>query len=477
MNSGPRSLPDRMLHSSKPKSVYVLWLISMGLLGCQAAPPVCSEVSEDLVGDLEVEIHDTMGSIVVGTWEQSCVGKSWLEYKFDADEWLQSPSEHRDVGAALALALGVPFDTEVMLRLAWETEAENSVGKAVSIQTKALPWGPPSPDILVADSEGWDPETRWVLTSLIQEEGDSVLEGEQGRPPGVWNLVMDRKGRTVWAMRVPLGRVSFHPRLSYDESAFLLDRNSFWAIYDEGRASQVLEVKIDGSVEKTYDTPGLHQPFLQISDGSLLWAATSEGWMDRLVKLTADGKESTVWSCRTFHEHLDVDNYCASNTLNWNEEADTFLLSFYSTDSVVEIDHASGVATRWFGHLPQAWGFQPEESAFWWQHGVHYTPEDTLLLSTADVENARETVVREYRLEESTETLVEIWNFGLGDGIRADEMGEVRRLENGNILHNYGTTPRLREATPEGQVVWDVSWEADRLGNTVPLSDLYRFMP
>ncbi|MEE2751457.1 MAG: hypothetical protein VX519_08495 [Myxococcota bacterium] len=477
MNKGSRFLPDRALLPTGPRTVCVLGLIAMGLWGCQNTPPVCSESNSALVGEMAVEIHDTMGSIVIATWEQSCEGESWLEYSFDADEWLQSPSKHRGVGAAEELALGVPFGSEVSLRLAWEGDSQESWSETVSIQTKVLPWAPANPEVLVADSGGWDSETRWVLLSLIEEEEDSVLEGEQGRPPGMWNLVMDRKGRTVWAMRVPLGRVSFHPRLSYDESAFLLDRNSFWSIYDNGRASQVLEVTIDGSVEKTYDTPGLHQPFLQISDGSLLWAATSEGWMDRLVKLSVDGEESTVWSCRALHEHLDVENYCAANTLSWNEEADTFLLSFYSTDSVVEIDHASGAATRWFGHLPQAWSFQPPESAFWWQHGVHYTPEGTLLLSTSDVEDAQETVVREYSLDDSTETLVEIWNFGLGDGILADEMGEVRRLGNGNIFHNYGTTPRLREASPEGQVVWDVSWEAQRLGNTVPLSDLYRFMP
>jgi len=418
-----------------------------------------------------------MGSIVVGAWEQSCEVSSWLEYSFDEGEWLQSPAKYRDVGLASEVALGVPFDTEVLLRVVWEVDGQKSEGDSASIRTKAMPWAPPLAEVLVADSEGWDSETRWVLTSLVQEQQDSVLDGDQGRSMGHWNVVIDRRGRPVWAMRVPQGRVSFHPRLSYDGASFLLDRNSFWAIYDSGAASQVHQVKMDGSLVETYDTPGLHQPFLQIADGSILWAATSEGWMDRLMKRTVDGEESIVWSCRTFHEHLDVREYCAANTLSWNEEQDTFLLSFYSTDSVVEVDHASGVAMRWFGHLPQAWEFQPAQSAFWWQHGVHYTPEGTLLVSTSDVQDAQETVVREYRLDVSSEALVEIWNFAVGDGILADEMGEAQRLGNGNILHNYGTAARLREATHEGDVVWDLAWDAERLGSTVPLSDLYRFLP
>ena len=39
---------------------------------------------------------------------------------------------------------------------------------------------------------------------------------------------------------------------------------------------------------------------------------------------------------------------------------------------------------------------------------------------------------------------------------------------------------RLREVTPDGQVVWDLQWEGSgmsSLGRTTPLEDLYAFAP
>ena len=59
-----------------------------------------------------------------------------------------------------------------------------------------------------------------------------------------------------------------------------------------------------------------------------------------------------------------------------------------------------------------------------------------------------ETVVREYELDEKREMLVEVFNFGLGEGVYGATMGEAHWLPNGNILHNYGDEVRMREGSP-----------------------------
>ena len=56
-------------------------------------------------------------------------------------------------------------------------------------------------------------------------------------------------------------------------------------------------------------------------------------------------------------------------------------------------------------------------------------------------------------------------------------MGEAHRLPNGNTLHNYGSNARLREVTPEGQVVWDVQWSGSLIARSTPIEDLYALMP
>ena len=54
------------------------------------------------------------------------------------------------------------------------------------------------------------------------------------------------------------------------------------------------------------------------------------------------------------------------------------------------------------------------------------------------------------------------------------QMGEAHRLPRGNTLHNYGTAARIREVTPEGEVVWDVGFsQGSWLGRTTPIANLY----
>ena len=93
--------------------------------------------------------------------------------------------------------------------------------------------------------------------------------------------------------------------------------------------------------------------------------------------------------------------------------------------------------------------------------------------------HGHETVAREYELDEAGDVLVQVWSFGVGEGVYGSEMGEVARLPNGNTLHNYGEAMRLREATQDGTVVWDVAWpeQGMTLGRTTPLTDLYELAP
>ena len=130
----------------------------------------------------------------------------------------------------------------------------------------------------------------------------------------------------------------------------------------------MVRTRRDGSGEEVYATPGLHHPFTDTADGSIIWAAV-DGQDERLMRLRPDGVEELVFDCGEFRRGLEVYSYCGSNTVWWNEADDTFLYSLYSLETVVEVDAATGEALRWFGHVPGAWSFSPTESAFWWQHG------------------------------------------------------------------------------------------------------------
>ena len=194
------------------------------------------------------------------------------------------------------------------------------------------------------------------------------------------------------------------------------------------------------------------------------------------TKLPAGGgPQERIWDCRAFIEPIDERATCGSNTLSWDQDTDTFLFSLYTEHTIFEVDHATGETLRYFGQLDGAWGFDPEDAHFNWQHGGHYTEAGTLLVSTAEnVGPGGGMVLREFTLDEGSETLTEIWNLGVGDGIDALYFGEPHRLGNGNTLQNTGDWPLLREATPKGAVVWEVSWHEDHwLGRSTPVADLY----
>ncbi len=172
-----------------------------------------------------------------------------------------------------------------------------------------------------------------------------------------------------------------------------------------------------------------------------------------------------------------------SNALFWHEETDTFLYSFFSSMTVVQLERSTGTTLRSWGQFSD-WSFDPPESQFDWQHGVTFTETGTLLLSTHVSQESDEGVVREFELDEQNKVLRQVWSFAEGDGIPALEYGEAHRLPGGNTLHNYGSTTRVREATPEGLVVWDLAWLDEQgeplpafIGRSLLLEDLYAFAP
>ncbi len=430
-----------------------------------------TDPAEDAVRDLSLSLSERVGSVVVAAWEQVADAQVILEYGFGDDEWLQTPAVDVGTGHQEQLLLGIPYGETVTVHAVWDAGDGPHSTADRTIDTEDLPGGLSHADTDLLDADRWDPATPYLLLSLNED-------GATGNPNRTWTLIVDRRGRLVWGVPTPAQRLTLHPRTAADGGTFLIDLDSYWAIFDNGAQSQVQRVTIDGAVVETLDTPGLHHAFTDLPDGSLLWGAI-DGQDETIQRLHPDGTLESIWSCGAFHQEIGAQGFCASNTISYREDPGTLLFSFYSTDSIVEIDLDSAEAVRWFGQLPGAWAFDPEDSTFWWQHGGYYTDEGTLLLSSRITEFGDETVVREYELDEGAQTLRQVWSFGVGEGVFASEMGEAHRLPGGNTLHNYGSEPRLREVTPDGDLVWEIHWVGigRYIGRSTPLGDLYDYLP
>ena len=422
------------------------------------------------IADVQWQRHDEIESILVVSWTQLAPATGHVEYGFDEGEWRSTPSSDLDAGARQALLLGIPYETDVTFRVVNDL-GEGPVASAdVEAQTGSLPGDLPVPELLVGLSDQWEPTGSYLLGSINAYQG-----GWTGGD--YWKFILDRQGRVVWALLTPENHWTIYSRVSLDGRHILWDEFSYWSHWDEGANSQVHYTKIDGSITRTVPTPGGHHAFTELPDGSLVWGAAS-WWSETLEKRDPLGIQSTIWDCWEFEDAHGGSGYCQSNSLYYHEPTDSFLYSFYTSDTVVEIDGATGATVRIFGHTPDSYLFEPTDAAFWWQHGATYTDAGTLLLSTYVDSQSSELVAREYELDDEAEVLGQVWSFGAGEGVHGDTAGEAHRLPGGNTLHNYGDGCRVREIAPDGTVVWDADWEGSRLlGRTVFLEDLYDFAP
>jgi hypothetical protein len=415
-------------------------------------------------------LHEDITSIVYVTWEQAeAAAGVVVEYSVDDGKWMETPAQDLGAGSAAFMLLGIPYTAEFAYRIRLEAQTSDEHTASAG----ALPAGLPTPDLLLADEDAWFADGQYLILSVNGDTG-----GWTGGD--YWKIIVDRQARVVWAQMTEDEYWTIFARISRDGDDILWDESSFWAEWDQGASSRVVRTKIDGTIVESVDTPGLHHAFVELEDDVLAWGAATFS-TEKLVKRTGAGAVEVIWDCDRFHSDTNTSASCQSNTLFWDEPSDTFLMSFYTTSTVTHIDHQTGQTLRYWGNMDGPWVFAPEESLFSWQHGVHFTEEGTLLLSTHTVLGDLETVVREYDIDDNGQILNQIWSFGVGEGVHARTAGEAHRLDNGNTLHNYGSDGRLREVTEDGEVVWDIAWDhggqSRLIGRSIFTDSLYHFAP
>jgi len=465
-------------------------LLLVGLIGVGCPPGDDTAKTDDtqpdpavaLVDGVEWTTHEEIESLVYVTFEQTQAASVWVEFEPVGDDaWMSTPVQDLEAGAASFLLLGLPYGYDFHFRVVNDfgdgPRYSDEYGGAIPATADSLPLV----QVHSSDPDNWERSGKFLLTSVNAATGGWV-SGDY------WKVIVDRKGRTVWALKTPDHHWTTFMRVAVNGTDLLYDKFTYWANWDTGAGSTVHRIKIDGTPLDSYATPGGHHAFTELPDGSLAWP--SADWSTETVEiLSPEGVQSTLWDCAPFHEERDVPlgTMCQSNTITYDEPTDSFLVSFYTTSTLVQIDHQTGETLRVMGESMGDYAFDPDTSVFDWQHGAYWLDADTLLLSThrTDVpEEELETVAREYHIDDDTMTLTNTWSFGEGEGLHAQTAGEATRLPNGNTLHNYGSFGRLREVTPDGDIVWDIDWRIDMteyydrlIGRTTFIEDLYVFAP
>ena len=430
------------------------------------------------IGEVTATLGETFQSFVTVSWTQGGSTTTWVELSYDDDLMVTPPTPTTD-GPNSVLVLGLPYGVNVDWRLKYDQDGDLSTEDDVvtvgagEITTGSLPEGLPTPSVLVSEPDLWEPTGNYLLGS-INEDGGGWAGGHY------WKFILDREGRVVWAHETPDQHWSIFLRVAQTGDHFLWDEATYWSDWDDGRASTVHRWYIDGTEIEEIPTPGLHHAFTELPDGTLAWGAAEDPYENLVSKAPGSDEVELIWACEDFHDAAGSRSSCQSNTLYYHEPTDTFLYSFYTTNTIVEIDHTTGESLWWAGDVPGGYSFDPAETQWSWPHGCTYPDAGTLLTSTENSHgwDADHTVAREYEVDHESRALRQVWSFGDGYDTYASTAGEAHRLENGNTLHNYGSHGSLKEVSPDGQVVWEVYWGGDRLlGRTVFLEDLYAFLP
>lgn len=442
--------------------------------GTTTVPTTLITTEPPALSDFSSTLDDDQRSIVIVSWSQDGPANVVVEFGVDGEEVRTTPVRTLDAGPHEELLLGLPYDVGVTWRVVASTATGTTEGPYQDAATDPLPGGFPEGLLETSDPSAWDPDMDYVVTSV---SGSGTFGGTW------WLMILDRQGRTVWARVSPDDRVSWYPRVNPTGTSLLLDANSYWATFDGGAASEIVEMKIDGTVVEAWPAPGLHHSFTQLPDGSLAWGSYVGGlgaYEENVLVMDPAGNVDVVMQCGDWLDSIgERTNMCGSNTVYYHEPTNHLLVSWFTFEAITEIDLANNEVVRTFGHVNGAYDFSPANSAFWYQHGPTITDDGNLVVSTHVSDFDDELVVREYEVDDATDTLVEVWNVGVGQGVTGQQMGEAHRLPSGNTLHNFGTNAHLREYTTDGDVVWEMDWALESsIGRSEPiLVDLYDLAP
>ena len=118
------------------------------------------------ITDVRWDLDEDVGAVVRVHWAQAQPGVSRVEYRFDGEEWESSPPRGRGAGEQTQALVGVPFDTDVELRVRVEAGGWVAESAPQTARTGPLPEAVLAPAVLAADPARWEAGGRWLLASL-----------------------------------------------------------------------------------------------------------------------------------------------------------------------------------------------------------------------------------------------------------------------------------------------------------------------
>ena len=440
-------------------------VIGMALAGCGGG-------SSAGIDSMTAQLSENVATVIEVTWELEAEGDAYIEYGLDgACEGMQTPSFSGATGDTLIL--GVPPVTDVCFSLVATIDGDEAVSEVQTIRTGNLPS---------------------IFSSMTVEEydadrvADGFVIGSNAIDPAML-YVLNRDGEIVWYLEPVNEFLRPQMILARDGKSFIF--NEFSKDFTED-SSSVYRVSFDGEILEQIPTPDGHHAFQELPDGTIVSIAidvrdTEEYGPvvgDSIVEIPPDGGDPvvvyTVWDDDSIplEPHNDWNSefyphgkdWTHANYVHYNEERDTYTISYRNVSTIVELERATGEVIRSVGRHGT---HETDTTLVNHPHGGYWTDDDTLMFLTTPI-GAQESWGAEMQFDDEAMTADIIWAYGDGQGHKSLILGEALRLENDNTLVNFGSTGRLIEVTPGGDVVWSLFTSLGTFpGHTTILKDFY----
>ncbi len=423
---------------------------------------------------------EQVATVIELEWEPPFSGTSWVEFGPDEQRQLRTPASSQ----ASALLLGLPPFSDAHYRVVHESGDQRTECSGQT-ETLGLPSELPELQAATYDIQARSPET-WLLGATMST-------------PCLFGL--DREGDWAWYLQFDEGQ---GPDVQFAQSGEGLLHNLFDVDRDSGQG-RIRHVDLSGVVQQSLETEQAHHMFAQLPEGVLAFLVTDlrqdqysdpeTGELqavvgDAIVEATADGELTTVFSTWDwlvpneiverwpgfYDEGLD---WVHANALKYDEQSDSYLVALGNLDMVMELDRSTGTPLRVFGGSdedladPALCPRYEADGPFHFPHDPSLTDDGHLLLFATD-EDSEASLAVEYALDETAGRLELVAEYGRSAGLATAFLGQATRLKNGNTMVSWGSAGLLREYTPQGELVWELSASAGTvLGQVRLFEDWY----
>lgn len=408
-----------------------------------------------------ITVDPAVATVLHVDWTQEVDAESgWLAWEHEGATFT-SRARPIPPGPAHDVVLGLPASVTVPISLHLVIDGAERVIPLGEGTTGPLPSLLDEPQLDVQDAANMRPE-RYLLTSV--DVGPNAFFGP------CFTVILDDLGRVVWYRRTSESRLTWQARASEIGPYLLIDETTY---YTSGAGlPSVSRVSLDGARDEAVELGNIGVAYDEMEDGSLLFGEDVDGFQFYLTRQYPDGTRERIWDCLAWNPSANFWD-CNTNTVEYDPGRGSVLWSMFETDTVVEVDLATGEVLRVMGQHPDSYSFDPPSSVFTLQHFPNWSADGRLMVSTHSVDGTKQWA-REFTVDDLTGTLTQVWS--IQSPYWAQYAGQLQKLPSGHLLWQLGVTGVIHELKPDGTVVWQVSWADHLVGNATPLADLYAFV-